>query len=203
MDQDPNMAQTNGYGSDNWVSLSPYSQSPYDNSPMNEYAGFGFVTQGIPSDPLQRMPPPGLPPQPNQPAAPGHHHRHHHSHHQLIHPAPSPMVHHQLPMLNTAWPSQLTNPTPTSSAGSYSAAAMSITPVSSGPSSTPAPSASTAPTATTAKPKAGETSKPPHHEKLPRKTLSAEQKRAMCLYHDENPGTKQADIGAKFGVERR
>jgi len=38
MDQDPNMAQTNGYGSDNWVSLSPYSQSPYDNSPMNEYA---------------------------------------------------------------------------------------------------------------------------------------------------------------------
>ncbi|UNI14145.1 hypothetical protein JDV02_000808 [Purpureocillium takamizusanense] len=24
----------------------------------------------------------------------------------------------------------------------------------------------------------------------------------MCLYHDENPGTKQADIGAKFGVER-
>ncbi|GJN68989.1 hypothetical protein PLICBS_003035 [Purpureocillium lilacinum] len=79
---------------------------------------------------------------------------------------------------------------------------MSITPVSSGPSSTPAPSASTAPTATTAKPKAGETSKPPHHEKLPRKTLSAEQKRAMCLYHDENPGTKQADIGAKFGVER-
>ncbi|UNI14144.1 hypothetical protein JDV02_000807 [Purpureocillium takamizusanense] len=44
MDQDSNMAQTSAYGGDNWVNLSPYSQSPYDNSPMNEYAGFGFVT---------------------------------------------------------------------------------------------------------------------------------------------------------------
>ncbi|KAK5990057.1 hypothetical protein PT974_08320 [Cladobotryum mycophilum] len=39
------------------------------------------------------------------------------------------------------------------------------------------------------------------HEKA-RKTLSAEQKRAMCLFHEENPGTRQADIGARFGVER-
>ncbi|KAJ6446553.1 centromere binding protein B [Purpureocillium lavendulum] len=204
MDQDPNMAQSNGYGSDNWVNLSPYSQSPYDNSPMHEYAGFGFVAHGMPSDPLQRMPPPGMPPQPGQTAAPGHQHQHqHHPQHQLIHPAPSPMAHHQLPMLNTTWPSQLTNPTPTSSAGSFSNATLSMTPASSGPSTTPAPPSSTAPPSNPAKPKAGDGSKPlSHPEKLPRKTLSAEQKRAMCLYHDENPGTKQADIGAKFGVER-
>jgi hypothetical protein len=36
-----------------------------------------------------------------------------------------------------------------------------------------------------------------------RKTLSTEQKRAMCIYFEENPGTRQADIGARFGVERR
>lgn len=115
------------------------------------------------------------------------------------------MGHHQLPMLNTAWPSQLTNPTPTSSTGSYSAAPLTITPVSSCPPPTPVHAPSAATPATPVKSKAGDGGFKPsgQPEKLPRKTLSAEQKRAMCLYHDENPGTRQADIGAKFGVERR
>ncbi|PNY26952.1 Uncharacterized protein TCAP_03139 [Tolypocladium capitatum] len=173
MEQDATMAQSNGYGNDNWVSISPYSQSPYDNSPMNEYASFGqFMPHGLQSEPVNGMPPPhpGIRPTPSQ-AQQQHHHL---PHHQLIQPAPPPMGHHQLPMLNTTWPSQLTNPTPTSSAGT------------------------TRPSQTVESSK--QSSQP---EKTPRKTLSAEQKRAMCQYHDENPGTRQADIGAKFGVERR
>ncbi|KAH6610715.1 hypothetical protein Trco_000735 [Trichoderma cornu-damae] len=165
--QDVTMVQSNGagYASDHWASISPYSQSPYGNSPLNEYGATfgGFISHGMPSESLSRMPT-HIPP----PAT-----------HQLIQPAPL-MGHHQLPMLNTQWPSQLTNPTPS---GSYSAPPLSIAPASSLPPVDPPP-------------------RPPVHHEKARKTLSAEQKRAMCLYHEENPGTRQADIGAKFGVER-
>lgn len=44
---------------------------------------------------------------------------------------------------------------------------------------------------------------PPIREEKQRRSLSIEQKRQMCQYHEENPGIKQAEIGAKFGVERR
>lgn len=160
MGHDTTMAQSNGYGSDTWTSMSPYSQSPYSQSPLTEYNSFGaYVPHGLPSESMSRMPPP--PPQP----------------HQMIQPAP--MAHHQLPMLNTTWPSQLTNPTPS---GSYSAPPVSIPPVSSAPPVDP--------------PRL-----PAQHEKS-RKTLTTEQKRAMCQFHEDNPGTRQADIGARFGVER-
>ncbi|KAM3505340.1 hypothetical protein MY10362_002989 [Beauveria mimosiformis] len=43
------------------------------------------------------------------------------------------------------------------------------------------------------------TTRPP--EKT-RKTLTFEQKRDMCLYHEKNPKTRQADIGHVFNVER-
>jgi hypothetical protein len=90
-------------------------------------------------------------------------------------------------MLNTnpTWPSQLTNPTPSTS---YSAPPLSMTPVASTPVVPPA-----------------ETPKPPPAPPLEkaRKALSTEQKRAMCQYSEDNPGKRQADIGAKFGVERR
>ncbi|KAF7532498.1 hypothetical protein G7Z17_g13634 [Cylindrodendrum hubeiense] len=160
MGHDSTMAHSNGYGSDTWTSMSPYSQSPYSNSPLTEYNSFGaYVPHGLPSESMSRMPPP--PPQP----------------HQMIQPAP--MAHHQLPMLNTTWPSQLTNPTPS---GSYSAPPVSITPATSAPPVDP--------------PRL-----PAQHEKS-RKTLTTEQKRAMCQFHEDNPGTRQADIGARFGVER-
>lgn len=168
MGQDATLVQSHGhsYGGDAWASISPYSQSPYNNSPMTEYGNFGgYVSHGLPTESLGRMPPP--------PSQSQHHH-------QLIQPALPHMGHHQLPMLNTQWPSQLTNPTPS---GSYSAPPLSLTPVSSAP---PVESPRL----------------PIQHEKA-RKTLSAEQKRAMCQYHEENPGTRQADIGARFGVERR
>ncbi|EED20100.1 conserved hypothetical protein [Talaromyces stipitatus ATCC 10500] len=36
----------------------------------------------------------------------------------------------------------------------------------------------------------------------PRRTLTDEDRRRMCLYHEENKSAKQTDIGALFGVER-
>ncbi|KAK9854997.1 hypothetical protein MYU51_003331 [Penicillium brevicompactum] len=36
----------------------------------------------------------------------------------------------------------------------------------------------------------------------PRRTLTDEDRRQMCLYHEENKTAKQTDIGALFGVER-
>ncbi|KAJ4860394.1 tc5 transposase DNA-binding domain-containing protein [Trichoderma breve] len=147
--QDATMVQSNGagYSSDHWASISPYSQSPYGNSPLNEYGATfgGFISHGLPSESLNRMPPP------IQPSIPPP------STHQLIQPAPL--------------------------MGSYSAPPLSIAPASSLPPVDPSP-------------------RPPVHHEKARKTLSAEQKRAMCQYHEDNPGTRQADIGAKFGVER-
>ncbi|EQL01360.1 CenpB-DNA-bind-domain-containing protein [Ophiocordyceps sinensis CO18] len=153
------------------------------------------------------MPPPSVQPNSSQPQQQQlhHHHTNPQRHHlQLIQPAPPAMCHQQLPMLNTAWPSQLTNPTPTSSAGSYSAPPLPMTPASSGPPSNPAPPppVATSGKGTSSSQAADVVKQPGQADKIPRKTLSAEQKRAMCQYHDENPGTRQADIGAKFGVER-
>lgn len=163
MGQDNTMAQSNGYGGDVWTSISPYSQSPYSASPLTEYPSFGaFGVHGLPSESMNRMPPPQT--------------------HQMIQPAPPPMAHPQLPLLNTnqTWPSQLTNPAPQQS---YPAPPVSMAPATSAPPVEP--------------PRL-----PTQHEKS-RKTLTTEQKRAMCQFHEDNPGTRQADIGARFGVERR
>ena len=184
MGHDSSMPPSGGFTNEAWANLSPYNQSPYGNSPMADYGFPNYVHHGLPSESLSRMPPPPPQPQPQY-------------HHQMIQPAPSPhmpqqppapqphghMGHHQLPMLNTntTWPSQLTNPSPNT--GSYSAPPPTTTPVSS----------------TTA----AETPMPPIREEKQRRSLSIEQKRLMCQYHEENPGIKQAEIGAKFGVERR
>ncbi|CAG7557709.1 unnamed protein product [Fusarium equiseti] len=162
MGQDNTMGQNNGYGSDVWTSMSPYSQSPYSASPLTEYPSFSaFGVHGLPSESINRMPPPPT--------------------HQMIQPAPPPMAHQQLPLLNTnqTWPSQLTNPAP---AQSYPGPPVSV------------PPAASAPPVETPR-------LPTQHEKS-RKTLTTEQKRAMCQFHEDNPGTRQADIGARFGVER-
>ena len=167
MGHDTTIAPNSGYGSDNWTSMSPYSQSPYSASPLTEHNGFfgNFVPHGLPSESINRMPPP-----PTQP--------------QMIQPTPT-MAHPQLPMLNTTWPSQLTNPSPSGSYSTpHSAPPLSMTPASSAPPLDPPPKIQ------------------PQHEKS-RKTLTTEQKRAMCQFHEDNPGTRQADIGARFGVERR
>lgn len=49
-------------------------------------------------------------------------------------------------------------------------------------------------------------SKPPKlpaiHAPTPRKTLTDQDRRRMCQYHEEHPTVKQTQIGAMFGVER-
>ncbi|KAL2255847.1 hypothetical protein VTK26DRAFT_2623 [Humicola hyalothermophila] len=89
----------------------------------------------------------------------------------------------QLPMLmmppQPQWPSMLTNP------NNY-VAPHSAPPVAIPPSAAPLK---------TSKPHSPQTSQP-------RKTLTDEVRRNMCLYAEQNPGAKQTDIGARFGVER-
>lgn len=173
------IAHANVYGADGWATISPYSQSPYEESPMNEYPGFAaFVPHGLPSESIGRMPPPSSNQSPSQ--------LHHHQQQSQLMQHTSAMGQTQLPLLNTTlgttWPSQLTNPTPSS--GSYSAPATTVPPL-----------PRTAPQI--------EPTKPPSQTEKGRRTLTTEQKRAMCQYHEENPGTRQADIGLRFGVERR
>jgi hypothetical protein len=164
-------APSGGYSNDGWTAISPYSQSPYDGSPLTEYSAFGtYVVQRGHSKSMPRMSPQDSQPQHQQPQ------------HPMMHHSTTPMGHHQLPILNTTWPSQLTNPSPSS--GSFSAPAALIPPLPSIPPTLEAP-------------------KLPSQAEKGRKTLTTEQKRAMCQFHEENPGTRQADIGLRFGVERR
>ena len=44
---------------------------------------------------------------------------------------------------------------------------------------------------------------PGMHAPSPRKTLTDQDRRRMCQYHEEHPNVKQTEIGAMFGVERR
>jgi hypothetical protein len=37
----------------------------------------------------------------------------------------------------------------------------------------------------------------------PRRTLTDDDRRRMCKYHEEHPQIKQTEIGLMFGVERR
>ncbi|VDB89128.1 Bgt-5103 [Blumeria graminis f. sp. tritici] len=48
----------------------------------------------------------------------------------------------------------------------------------------------------------GSKSRANHSTSSPRKTLTHNDRRRMCQYHEENPTVKQTEIGAKFGVER-
>jgi hypothetical protein len=100
-------------------------------------------------------------------------------------PAPQPIQpqqqsHPQLPMLimpsHATWPSMLTNP------NSYSAPPVPIPPVSTAPTKPVRPAAS---------------------QSTPRRTLTDNDRRRMCQYHEDNPTVKQTEIGAMFGVERR
>ena len=97
----------------------------------------------------------------------------------------SPATHSQLPVLmmphHATWPSQLTNP---NSYGSpHSAPPVAIPTI-------------TAPLKTSKLPALQTTSQP-------RKTLTDDVRRQMCVYAEEHPTAKQTDIGARFGVERR
>ncbi|KAI4123011.1 MAG: hypothetical protein LQ338_005498 [Usnochroma carphineum] len=103
------------------------------------------------------------------------------------------------PLIVPQWPSQLTNP--------------SVNPPSSQPQSCPsapalaprpiAPSTSTksveAPSTTQSAPFAPAPIPTPSSG---RRTLTDQDRRRMCQYHEENPTVKQTEIGSIFGVER-
>lgn len=167
--------QSNEYGNGGWVAVSPFSQSSYDGSPMNDHLGFAtFLSHGLASEMMTRTP--------QAPVQHLHQHLHLHQHQQSTMPHSAPMGHHQLPMLNTAWPSQVTSPT--LATGGFSASPISPPPLSGQLPALDIPRSSS-------------------RAEKSRKTLSTEQKRRMCQYHEDNPGTRQADIGREFGVERR
>ncbi|KAK8153676.1 hypothetical protein IWX90DRAFT_74034 [Phyllosticta citrichinensis] len=101
------------------------------------------------------------------------------SQHQAMQP-PRPTHQHLQPLIMPQWPSMLTAQTSYAPHQVYSAPAPA--PVQ----ATPAPvSATSTRTSST-----------------PRKTLTDNDRRRMCLYHEEHPTVKQTEIGAMFGVER-
>ncbi|KAL9124188.1 MAG: hypothetical protein Q9217_006461 [Psora testacea] len=105
---------------------------------------------------------------------------------QTAYSAPQPL--HPL-NTTTLWPSQLTNPSG-SSPQMLPLQPRTLAPVTQ---DTPAPPV-TAPT-------------PPPSKPIPtlptsRKTLTDNDRRRMCKYHEDNPTVKQTEIGAIFGVER-
>ncbi|KAI0016697.1 hypothetical protein F4780DRAFT_667888 [Xylariomycetidae sp. FL0641] len=107
---------------------------------------------------------------------------HQHMHHHNIYPSqlPSPLIiptQHAPPPVQ--WPSMHTNPPQHS---------YSTPPVAIPPASAPVRQHPRLPTINTSQ---------------PRRTLTDEDRRNMCKFHEENPTVKQAEIGIKFGVERR
>lgn len=91
-------------------------------------------------------------------------------------PQPTHTTQHQqlLPLImpsHPTWPSMLTNP------AGYQAAPVSMPPVS-------------APLKTT--------KLPAIHAPSPRKTLTDDDRRRMCRYHEENPSVKQTEIGGEL-----
>ncbi|KAI4089612.1 MAG: hypothetical protein LQ339_008518 [Xanthoria mediterranea] len=101
------------------------------------------------------------------------------------------------PLIVPQWPSQLTNPSlsPPSSQPLSSSSAPAQTPRPILPLSTPVdtiPTPLSAPAAPT----------PIPIPQSGRRTLTDQDRRRMCQYHEENPSVKQTEIGTLFGVER-
>ncbi|KAK7545363.1 hypothetical protein IWX49DRAFT_551801 [Phyllosticta citricarpa] len=101
------------------------------------------------------------------------------SQHQPMQP-PRPNHQHLQPLIMPQWPSMLTGQTSYAPHQVYSAPA----PAPVQPAPAPVSAASTRTSST------------------PRKTLTDNDRRRMCLYHEEHPTVKQTEIGAMFGVER-
>ncbi|KAL5115405.1 hypothetical protein ACEQ8H_006705 [Pleosporales sp. CAS-2024a] len=138
----------------------------------------------------------------HDPAAYHAHHAHHAHHHAALPDygaftayAPLPMeplyaaaMHpprtthaHLQPLIMPQWPSMLTSQS-TYQPALFPSAPVPITPASATPVSATSTHSRTSAT--------------------PRKTLTDQDRRRMCQYHDENPTVKQTEIGAMFGVER-
>ncbi|KAF2746674.1 hypothetical protein M011DRAFT_76258 [Sporormia fimetaria CBS 119925] len=102
-----------------------------------------------------------------------------HPHTNGMHPPRT--AHTQLqPLIMPSWPSLLTSQSSYAPSG-YPHPAVPITPAS----ATPVSASSTHSRTST-----------------PRKTLTDQDRRRMCQYHEDHPNVKQTEIGAMFGVER-
>jgi hypothetical protein len=175
VEQDNHATHGHSYQHENWVDMNTYSHMA-----MPGYGGGDYylppTTHNLPSETIgDHMVPPSIQPIQSQP-----HHRSQHSHHYGAQPQHSPpaviptQTGHQLP-----WPSTRTNP----------GQGCPVPPM-------PIPAS-----------RSGPQLKQP---KLPsmtptqgRKTLTLEDRRAMCQFAEENPNVKQTEIGQRFGVERR
>ncbi|KAK4953485.1 hypothetical protein LTR66_013643, partial [Elasticomyces elasticus] len=93
---------------------------------------------------------------------------------------PPPYATMSLPMPAHSWPSMLATNPPFPETGMHVSAHASVSP--------------TTPMLPVRKTSTGGST--------PRRTLTDEDRRQMCLYHEENKTAKQTDIGALFGVER-
>ncbi|KAJ5255454.1 hypothetical protein N7497_007059 [Penicillium chrysogenum] len=94
---------------------------------------------------------------------------------------PPPYASMPLPMPSHSWPSMLTTHSPFAASG----LPVCTTPTSVSPSAPMPPVRKTSTGGST-----------------PRRTLTDDDRRQMCIYHEENKTAKQTDIGALFGVER-
>ncbi|KAL8947252.1 MAG: hypothetical protein Q9222_006447 [Ikaeria aurantiellina] len=103
------------------------------------------------------------------------------------------------PLIVPQWPSQLTNPSisPPSAQPQSSLSAPAQTPRPIAPLTTPIDHITTPHSAPPA-PVPTPIPTPPSG----RRTLTDQDRRRMCQYHDENPTVKQTEIGSLFGVER-
>jgi len=162
------MAQAgNTYGHDTWVDM---NAAYHHQTTMADYGtAFNYmppISHGLPSESLNRMPPPPAP-------------------HPHGLPQTQTTTHPQLPMLimpsHATWPSMLTNP------HTYTQ------PHSAPPVAIPSVTAPLKPARLPAI----------HAPSQPRKTLTDDDRRRMCQYAEDHPNTKQTEIGAMFGVERR
>ncbi|PYI13942.1 hypothetical protein BO86DRAFT_41260 [Aspergillus japonicus CBS 114.51] len=108
---------------------------------------------------------------------------------------PPPYASMPLTMTSNTWPSMLTTQ------GPFPDAAMPAMPLPPPPPPPPLQQPQQTPTITSVTPVP-----PPRKSSTsgstPRRTLTDEDRRRMCLYHEENKTAKQTDIGALFGVER-
>ncbi|KAI7923502.1 hypothetical protein M0657_002806 [Pyricularia oryzae] len=163
-------------GEPHWVDISYTQSTPMQDYNANYTFGVDPMSHGLASEPMNnRMGPPPLPStHASQVSQPQQHHQPPHSGHPQLHPL----------ITNPTWPSMLTNPGALRNPGTYSAPPIAMpTPLAVQPlrgSKTPTASTATA----------------------PRKTLTDDMRREICLFHRDNSGMKQTEIGARFGVER-
>ncbi|RAK99041.1 uncharacterized protein BO80DRAFT_143604 [Aspergillus ibericus CBS 121593] len=178
MDTESHHAQDHDIAPTSWLDMGGFS--PSEQSPTMDYQAFGYSV--IPLDPSTYgvdLPPPyatlpiAMPPPPSSwPSMISHHG-----------PFPDPVVP-PMPILQAP---PVIAPAP-------------IIPAPPRKSSTSKPSTNKSSTgkSSSGKPSTGK----PNGNSTPRRTLTDEDRRQMCLYHEENKTAKQTDIGALFGVER-